>query len=129
MEKLISPIASTLGVNYAQVKNTLELLAEGNTIPFIARYRKEVTKGLDEEQIRYIDEQYQYQKNLAKRKEDVKRLIETQGKITPELIAQIDACETLAGVETEDTGDRCDRQRVETLGGVDPDLSENRKFG
>ena len=99
MEKLISPIASTLGVNYAQVKNTLELLAEGNTIPFIARYRKEVTKGLDEEQIRYIDEQYQYQKNLAKRKEDVKRLIETQGKITPELIAQIDACETLAGVE------------------------------
>ncbi len=99
MEKLISPIASTLGVNYAQVKNTLELLAEGNTIPFIARYRKEVTKGLDEEQIRYIDEQYQYQKNLAKRKEDVKRLIETQGKITPELIAQIDACVTLAGVE------------------------------
>ena len=99
MEKLISPIASTLGVNYAQVKNTLELLAEGNTIPFIARYRKEVTKGLDEEQIRYIDEQYQYQKNLAKRKEDVKRLIETQGKITPDLIAQIDACETLAGVE------------------------------
>lgn len=99
MEKLISPIASTLGVNYAQVKNTLELLAEGNTIPFIARYRKEVTKGLDEEQIRYIDEQYQYQKNLAKRKEDVKRLIETQGKITPELIVQIDACETLAGVE------------------------------
>ncbi|OGS52897.1 MAG: RNA-binding transcriptional accessory protein [Firmicutes bacterium GWF2_51_9] len=99
MEKLISPIASTLGVNYAQVKNTLDLLAEGNTIPFIARYRKEVTKGLDEEQIRYIDEQYQYQKNLAKRKEDVKRLIETQGKITPELIAQIDACETLAGVE------------------------------
>lgn len=99
MEKLISPIASTLGVNYAQVKNTLDLLAEGNTIPFIARYRKEVTKGLDEEQIRYIDEQYQYQKSLAKRKEDVKRLIETQGKITPELIAQIDACETLAGVE------------------------------
>ncbi|MGB7595337.1 MAG: Tex family protein, partial [Erysipelotrichaceae bacterium] len=77
----------------------LELLAEGNTIPFIARYRKEVTKGLDEEQIRYIDEQFQYQKNLAKRKEDVKRLIVTQGKITPELIAQIDACETLSTVD------------------------------
>ena len=99
MEKLIVPIASTLNVGFAQVKNTLDLLADGNTIPFIARYRKEVTKGLDEEQIRYIDEQFQYQKNLAKRKEDVKRLIETQGKITPELIAQIYACETLSTVD------------------------------
>lgn len=99
MEKLIQPIANTLKISYAQVKNTLDLLMEGNTIPFIARYRKEVTKGLDEEQIRYIDEQFQYQKNLAKRKEDVKRLIETQGKLTEELIKQIDACETLATVE------------------------------
>ncbi|TXT16352.1 MAG: Transcriptional accessory protein [Erysipelotrichaceae bacterium] len=99
MEKLIKPIAATLNISTAQVKNTLDLLSDGNTIPFIARYRKEVTKGLDEEQIRYIDEQYQYQKNLVKRKEDVKRLIETQGKLTLELIAQIDACETLATVE------------------------------
>jgi uncharacterized protein len=99
MEKLIAPIASTLKVEYGQVKNTLDLLADGNTIPFIARYRKEMTKGLDEEQIRYIDEQFQYQKNLAKRKEDVKRLIETQGKITPELISQIDACESLSTVD------------------------------
>jgi uncharacterized protein len=99
MDKLIAPIASTLKVEYGQVKNTLDLLADGNTIPFIARYRKEMTKGLDEEQIRYIDEQFQYQKNLAKRKDDVKRLIETQGKITPELISQIDACETLSMVE------------------------------
>ncbi len=99
MEKLIQPIANTLKISFAQVKNTLDLLSEGNTIPFIARYRKEVTKGLDEEQIRYIDEQYQYQKNLAKRKEDVKRLIETQGKLTDEIIKQIEACETLATVE------------------------------
>jgi len=99
MEKLILPIAKTLNISVSQVKNTLELLADGNTIPFIARYRKEVTKDLDEEQIRYIDEQYQYQKNLAKRKEDVKRLIETQGKLTPELIEQIDACETLSLVD------------------------------
>lgn len=99
MEKLIQPIAKTLNITYAQVKNTLSLLEEGNTIPFIARYRKEVTQGLDEEQIRYIDEQYQYQKNLAKRKEDVKRLIETQGKLTEELIKAIDACESLAAVE------------------------------
>lgn len=99
MEKLIQPIAKTLNITYAQVKNTLALLEEGNTIPFIARYRKEVTQGLDEEQIRYIDEQFQYQKNLAKRKEDVKRLIETQGKLTEELIKAIEACESLAGVE------------------------------
>ena len=99
MEKLIQPIAKTLNITYAQVKNTLSLLEEGNTIPFIARYRKEVTQGLDEEQIRYIDEQFQYQKNLAKRKEDVKRLIETQGKLTEELIKAIDACESLAAVE------------------------------
>ena len=99
MEKLILPIAKTLNISVSQVKNTLELLADGNTIPFIARYRKEVTKDLDEEQIRYIDEQYQYQKNLAKRKEDVKRLIETQGKLTPELSEQIDACETLSLVD------------------------------
>lgn len=99
MEKLILPIAKTLNISVSQVKNTLELLEGGNTIPFIARYRKEVTKDLDEEQIRYIDEQYQYQKNLAKRKEDVKRLIETQGKLTPELVAQIDACETLSLVD------------------------------
>jgi len=99
MEKLIFPIAKTLNISVSQVKNTLELLADGNTIPFIARYRKEVTKDLDEEQIRYIDEQYQYQKNLAKRKEDVKRLIETQGKLTPELVAQIDTCETLSLVD------------------------------
>lgn len=99
MEKLIAPIAKTLHISATQVKATLELLADGNTIPFIARYRKEVTKDLDEEQIRYIDEQYQYQKNLAKRKEDVKRLIETQGKLTPELVAQIDACETLSTVD------------------------------
>ena len=99
MEKLIAPIAKSLNISYAQVKNTLDLLAEGNTIPFIARYRKEVTKDLDEEQIRFIDEHYQYQKNLLKRKEDVKRLIETQGKLTEALIIQIDACGTLALVE------------------------------
>jgi uncharacterized protein len=99
MEKLIQPIAKTLKITSAQVKNTLALLEEGNTIPFIARYRKEVTQGLDEEQIRYIDEQFQYQKNLAKRKDDVKRLIETQGKLTEELINAIEACESLAAVE------------------------------
>ena len=99
MEQLIQPIAKKLAISVTQVKNTLNLLEEGNTIPFIARYRKEITKNLDEEQIRYIDEQYQYQKKLLERKEDVKRLIESQGKLTEELIKQIDACLTLAQVE------------------------------
>ena len=65
--------------------NTLALLEQGNTVPFIARYRKEVTNGLDEEQIRVIQENLTYQLNLKKRKEDVARLIEQQGKLTEEI--------------------------------------------
>lgn len=99
MQTLIQPIAQTLNIRLNQVEATLALLADGNTIPFIARYRKEATQGLDEEQIRYIDEQYQYQKHLAQRKDDVKRLISTQGKLTEELSASIDACATLTLVE------------------------------
>ncbi len=99
MIQLITSIAAQLQISPKQVKNTLDLLADGNTIPFIARYRKELTQDLDEEQIRHIDEHYQYQKNLLKRKEDVKRLIETQGKLSEELSNQIDACTSLAQVE------------------------------
>ena len=66
MEKLIKPIAVSLKVSENQVVNTLKLLEEGNTVPFIARYRKEMTKGLDEEQILYIQNEYQYQQNLEK---------------------------------------------------------------
>lgn len=99
MEQLIQPIAETLQVDVSQIKNTLKLLEEGNTVPFIARYRKEMTKGLDEEQIRYIQEQYAYQKNLGERKEDVKRLIEQQGKLTEELIKEIDQATKLSQVE------------------------------
>ena len=68
-----------------QIKNTLKLLEEGNTIPFIARYRKEATGALDEEQIRNINEVYEYQVNLLKRKEDVIRLIDEKGLLTDEL--------------------------------------------
>ena len=99
MEHLIQPIAKELKISFQQVKNTLQMLEEGNTIPFIARYRKEMTQGLDEEQIRYIEEQFQYQKNLLKRKEDVKRLIETQGKLTEELKNEVDKCITLSQVD------------------------------
>ena len=59
-ETIINSIAKSLKVSVEQVKNTLSLLEEGNTVPFIARYRKEATKGLDEEQILYIEKQYQY---------------------------------------------------------------------
>ena len=99
MDHLIAPIAQQLGITVAQIKNTLALLQEGNTVPFIARYRKEMTKGLDEEQIRIISEQYEYQVNLEKRKEDVARLIETQGKLTEEIKAQLAACAKLSQVE------------------------------
>ena len=85
MEHLIQPIADELKIGVDQIKNTLKLLEEGSTVPFIARYRKEMTKGLDEEQIQYIQKQYEYQVNLEKRKEDVLRIIETQGKLTEEL--------------------------------------------
>ena len=78
-EIIINEIAKELNVRINQVETVLKLLEEGNTIPFIARYRKEATGALDEEQIRSIDEVYQYQVNLAKRKEDVIRLIDEKG--------------------------------------------------
>ena len=99
MIELMKPIAETLGIKVTQVENTLALLEEGNTVPFIARYRKEKTEGLDEEQILYIEEQYTYQKNLQKRKEDVLRLIETQGKLTEEIKAEVAACTKISQVD------------------------------
>lgn len=99
MEHLILPIADTLKVEVVQIKNTLKLLEEGNTVPFIARYRKEMTKGLDEEQILYIQKQYEYQVNLEKRKDDVLRIIETQGKLTEEIKKEVLECTKLSQVE------------------------------
>lgn len=95
----IQYIAQQLKVETAQVVNTLKLLEEGNTVPFIARYRKEMTKGLDEEQILVIHTEYQYQVNLAKRKEDVLRLIETQGKLSEEIKKAVEECTKLSQVE------------------------------
>ena len=84
-EFIIKEISNDLGITTKQVEATLKLLSEGNTIPFIARYRKEVTNNLDEEQIRKIDDVYEYQVNLLKRKEDVIRLIDEKGLLTLEL--------------------------------------------
>ena len=73
--KIIKQMANDLNINEKSIIATLKLLEDGNTIPFIARYRKEATGALDEEQIRKINEVYEYQVNLLKRKEDVIRLI------------------------------------------------------
>ena len=71
MEALFTVIARSMGIEALQVEAVMTLLREGSSVPFIARYRKERTKGLDEEQIRQIEEAYQYQTHLEKRKEDV----------------------------------------------------------
>ena len=84
-QEIIKEIAGELSVKGSQVESVLKLLEEGNTVPFIARYRKEATGALNEEQIRKINEVYEYQVNLLKRKEDVIRLIEEKGLLTDEL--------------------------------------------
>lgn len=98
-QDIINEISEQLAIKNKQVEAVLKLLQEGNTIPFIARYRKEVTGALDEEQIRKINEVYEYQENLLKRKEDVIRLIEENGLLTDELKQAIMACQKLVEVE------------------------------
>ena len=95
----IKQISDSLSIKKEQVEATLKLLEDGNTIPFIARYRKEVTGNLDEETIRSIEEVYAYQVNLLKRKEDVIRLIDEKGMLTDELKEKILNCEKLVEVE------------------------------
>ena len=98
-EQIIKEIAQNLNIKEPQVSKTLKLLEEGNTIPFIARYRKEVTGNLDEEQIRKISEVYEYGQNLLKRKEDVIRLIGEKGLLTDELKVKIMQAAKLVEVE------------------------------
>ena len=98
-EEIIKNIALNLGITTKQVESVLKLLSEDNTIPFIARYRKEMTGNLDEEQIRSINEVYEYQVNLLKRKEDVIRIIEEKGLLTLELKDSVMKCEKLVEVE------------------------------
>lgn len=98
-KEIITAISADLNIKNNQVETTLKLLSEGNTIPFIARYRKEATSNLDEEQIRKISEVYEYQVNLQKRKEDVIRLIEEKGLLTEELASQINKASKLIEVE------------------------------
>ena len=97
--ELISIINQKTGMEIWVIKNIIQLLDEGNTIPFIARYRKEMTKGASDEQLRDFYELYSYTKNLEARKQDVIRLIEEKGLMTDELRLQILSAETLARVE------------------------------
>lgn len=99
MSKLITTIVQKTNLETPIVHTIIELLDQGNTIPFIARYRKELTQGATDEQLRDFHEIYMYTKNLEQRKLDVIRLIAEKGLMTPELEAQIIAAETLARVE------------------------------
>lgn len=96
---ILKNVADELNFNESQVENTVKLFDEGATVPFIARYRKEVTGNLDEEQIRDVIEKVTYYRNLEKRKEEVLRLIEEQGKLTDELKKSIESAKKLQEVE------------------------------
>ncbi len=99
MEKIIKTISEELGVKYYQVENTIKLIDEGNTIPFIARYRKEATGGLSDEVLRDLNERLTYLRNLEKRKEEVINSIDEQGKLTDEILKSVAIAKTLAEVE------------------------------
>jgi uncharacterized protein len=98
-DQIIKEIKDLLKIGEKQIKVVLDLLEEGNTIPFIARYRKEATGGLDEDQINEIHKLWDYQNNLYKRKEDVIRLIDEKGMLTEELKAEILSATKLVEVE------------------------------
>lgn len=99
LERIVKQIAAELGLQLRQVRTTVSLLDEGNTIPFIARYRKEMTGELDENQLRAIEERLQYVRNLEDRKREVLRLIDEQGKLTDELRAAIERSAKLQEIE------------------------------
>ncbi|MFC0274446.1 Tex family protein [Metabacillus herbersteinensis] len=98
-EKIMRNISGELAITYKQVNNVIDLLEDGNTVPFIARYRKEQTGALDEVQIRDISEKWTYMQNLENRKEEVIRTIEEQGKLTEELKKNITQSNKLQQVE------------------------------
>ena len=99
MDKIAGVIAHELGVKEFQVQNTIKLIDDGNTIPFIARYRKEATGGLSDEVLRNLNDRLTYLRNLNKRKEEISKSIEEQGKMTDELKIQIENAITLSEVE------------------------------
>ena len=99
MDKIVTTIAQELGVKNNQVENTIKLIDEGNTIPFIARYRKEVTGGLSDETLRDLGERLTYLRNLEQRKEEIIKSIDDQGKLTDEIVQAVAIAKTLAEAE------------------------------
>ncbi len=96
---IIKTLASELSLSEGRLERTIALLDEGATVPFIARYRKEVTGGMDDETLRRLVERLEYLRGMEKRREEITSLIDEQGKLTPELTAAIAAAETLAALE------------------------------
>ena len=96
---ILKKLAEEFKLNAWQVENTVKLIDEGNTIPFISRYRKEATGELNDEILRDLNERLSYLRNMEERKADVKRIIEEQGKLTPELADAIDKAEKLTEIE------------------------------
>ena len=96
---ILKKLAEEFKLNAWQVENTVKLIDEGNTIPFISRYRKEATGELNDEILRDLNERLSYLRNMEERKADVKRIIEEQGKLTPELAEAIDKAEKLTEIE------------------------------
>ena len=99
MEKIINALARELNIKAKQAEATVQLLDEGNTVPFIARYRKEATGSLDEEQIRTIEERLAYLRNLEQRRQEILTAIASQEKLTPELEKAINAAEKMQALE------------------------------
>lgn len=99
MKLIIGQLSKELSLKTSQVEATIALIDEGNTIPFIARYRKEITGGISDEVLRSFDDRLKYLRNLQARKEEVIRIIEEQGKLTPELKAEIEKATVLQTVE------------------------------
>ena len=99
MDKIINTIAEELNIKPNQVESTVKLIDEGNTIPFIARYRKEVTGGLSDEILRDLGERLTYLRNLEKRKEEIIKSIDEQGKLTDEILQAVAIAKTLSEVE------------------------------
>jgi len=99
MSDIISTLVKEFNLKPFQVENTVKLIDSGNTIPFIARYRKEITGELNDQVLRQLHERLIYLRNLEARKEEVRRLIDEQGKLTAEITASLEKATTLREVE------------------------------
>ena len=128
MVNINQKLTEELGVKKWQVEAAVKLIDEGNTIPFISRYRKEATGSLNDEQLRQLFERLTYLRNLEEKKEQVLASIEEQGKLTEELRRQIMEAETLVVVDdlytspipakAKNKSNDCKRKRIRTVGGI-----------